>query len=424
MDSADIVNKEIRLTKPQYAFVTSKAKNPAYIAGFGAGKTFALIIKAIVQKANHPNEKLWTAFYFPTFDLCRVVGIPRFTEQLILLGVPHTTNKTLFFVESPYFGRTYFRSMDRPDSIIGYEVAFSFVDELDRLKHEKAAEVWGLIVSRNRQKIPGGGLNTISVASTPEGFRFCYAMWGKNPKPGYELIKASTYSNSHNLQPDYIDSLKAIYASNILAAYLDGEFVNLKSGSVYPEFDRKLNHSLETIQPSESLHVGMDFNVTKMCAIIFVLRCGDPHAVDELTGIYDTPTMIQSLKRRFPGHKIMIYPDASGGARKTTNASQSDLSLLKLSGFSVCVNSRNPFVRDRILSSNGMICNSLGIRRFRLNPDKCPQLLESLEQQSYKNGEPDKTGGLDHAADAFGYFINYKFPIMSRGGTTMRMTGI
>jgi hypothetical protein len=88
-------------------------------------------------------------------------------------------------------------------------------------------------------------------------------------------------SNAHNLPPDYIPSLRDTYPAHLLAAYLEGEFVNLTTGSVYAEFDRRLNRLAELILPKEPLHVGMDFNVGKMAAIMHVLRDGEPHAVAE-----------------------------------------------------------------------------------------------------------------------------------------------
>ena len=42
-----------------------------------------------------------------------------------------------------------------------------------------------------------------------------------------------------------------------------------------------------------------------------------------------------SIKERYAGHKITIYPDASGNSRKTVNASESDISLLRRAGFTV-----------------------------------------------------------------------------------------
>src|SRR5690606_32428986 len=126
-----------------------------------------------------------------------------------------------------------------------------------------------------------GSLNTVAAATTPEGFRFVYERWKKDPEEGYRLIKASTMSNAKNLPKDYITSLRKSYPANLLAAYLDGEFVNVAAVTVYPYFDRQLNASQETIKPNEPLHIGMDFNVGKMSAVVFVLRNDQPHAVAE-----------------------------------------------------------------------------------------------------------------------------------------------
>ena len=165
----------------------------------------------------------------------------------------------------------------------------------------------------------------------------------------------------------------------------------------------------------------MDFNVAHGAAVIHVLRGDDPFAVAELTDVFDTPAMIGLLKRDYPGHSIMIYPDASGNNRKSNNASESDLSLLKAAGFRVCVNAANPRVKDRVLAVNAMI-HRAGSRRYRVNPEKCPNLVESLEKQAYdKNGEPAKDGGLDHILDAAGYMLVYRYPLTGRPAMTMNM---
>ncbi|MEO8837559.1 MAG: terminase family protein, partial [Herbaspirillum sp.] len=271
--------------------------------------------------------------------------------------------------------------------------------------------------ARNRQKCQMP--NSVAVATTPEGFRFVYERWQKNPVKGYRLYRAKTMDNAANLPAEYIDNLRNSYPTNLLAAYLDGEFVNLTAGSVYPEFDRLLNADSVEIKDKETLHVGMDFNVGKMSAVLHVLRGDDPHAVAEITGVLDTPAMAQTIKDRYKdkGHAIMIYPDASGNARKSNNASESDLSILRSFGFQVCVNLSNPRIKDRVLSANAMIHKD-GARRYRINPETCPQLVESLEKQSYdKNGEPDKSAGLDHIIDAATYFISYRYPIIKRTAT-------
>ena len=403
---------DLVFTDPQADFIEATEQFPAMVAGFGAGKSHAGIWRAIIKKLQY--RSLNVAYYLPTYDLVTRMGMPRFCECLDSLGIPYKPNKVDSVIDVEGFGLVIFRTMDNPARIVAYEVADSICDELDTLTTDKARDVWNKVIARNRQKKPDGSLNTVGVATTPEGFRFVYERWEKAPAAGYRLIKASTYSNAANLPDGYIDSLRASYPANLLAAYLDGEFVNLTAGSIYPEFDRVLNDSRETIQPSEPLHIGMDFNVGKMSAVVFVLRGGNPHAVDELTGLLDTPAMIAAIKSRYEGHAVFVYPDASGQSRKSNNASESDIALLRQARFSVMVAPANPAVKDRILSMNQMI-HADGVRRLLVNQDKCPSFVESLEKQAYdKNGEPDKSSGLDHANDAAGYFMHHKFPVLSR----------
>ena len=398
------------LTPTQKAFATSREAFPAFIGGFGSGKTAAAIARAMALKSHFRDCDI--AYYLPTYPLVEDIAFRRFPELCERKGWSHRLNKQSAYIEFPGAGRIVFRTMEQPHRIVGYEVAHSIVDELDTLPTEKAREVWNKIIARNRQKCGMG--NTVAVATTPEGFRFVYERWVKKPAPGYVLFRAKTLDNAANLPPGYIDNLTASYPSNLLAAYLDGEFVSLTAGSVYAEFDRALNASLEKIQPNEPLHIGMDFNVGQMAAVVLVLREGDPHAVEELAGYLDTPAMIAAIKARYQGHRIFIYPDASGQARKSNNASESDLSLLRAAGFTVLSNPSNPAVKDRVLSVNQMI-HAQGVRRFKVNIDGCPGLVEGLEKQAYaKNGEPDKTAGLDHLLDAGGYFIAHKFPIVKR----------
>lgn len=401
----------------QRAFAVSRDAFPAFVGGFGSGKTAAAIARAMALKAHFKACDI--AYYLPTYPLVEDIAFRRFPDLCDRKGWAYKLNKQSAFIEFPNAGRIVFRTMEQPHRIVGYEVAHSICDELDTLPTEKAREVWNKVIARNRQKCGMG--NTVAVATTPEGFRFVWERWVKNKAPGYELFRAKTMDNAANLPDGYIDNLRNSYPTALLSAYLDGEFTNLTAGSVYAEYDRALNATSETVQPSDALHIGMDFNVGHMASVIHVLRGDNPHAVDEITDALDTPAMIALIKRDYAGHQINVYPDASGGNRKSNNASESDLSLLKAAGFRVCVNPANPRVKDRVLSVNAMI-HKEGVRRYRVNPEKCPQLVESLEKQAYdKNGEPAKDGGLDHILDAAGYMLVYRYPIVKRAATVSQL---
>lgn len=398
---------ELNPTIPQDDFIFSEAKWPAFVAGFGAGKTEALIARCLVLKIRYPQNDL--AFYEPTYDLIRMIAWPRFEGMLSQLGIPFTlTRHPTNVLEVHGAGKIYFRSMDTPNRIIGYEVADSLVDELDTLKKDDAAHCWRQILARNRQKKPDGSINTIAVATTPEGFRFVYDQWENKRVEGCEIIRAPTYSNPH-LPVDYVDNLRAMYPTNLLDAYIEGRFVNLTSGQVYTAFDRQRCHTNLTIQPHDHLHIGMDFNVGNMSAVFHVKRDGKPKAVAEITKALDTPHMIRLIKERYPDHPISVYPDSSGGSRKSNNAGETDLKLLRDAGFSVYAPKANPPVRDRINSMNAAFSKG----GYEVNTDLAPEYTKCLEQQAYdKFGDPDKTQGLDHLPDGAGYYIHYEHPLI------------
>ena len=184
------------------------------------------------------------------------------------------------------------------------------------------------------------------------------------------MVQASTYENEKYLPDDYIATLEETYPSELISAYIMGEFVNLTSGTVYNAYDRVANRSAETIQEKELLFIGMDFNVTNMSAVVYVHRDKEWHAVDD--------------------------------------ASVSDISLLESAGFSVYNHKKNPYVKDRVLSTNKAFID----KRLMINDKMCPEYARCMEQLTYDaNGEPDKKSNIDHLQDAGTYPIAYEMPI-------------
>jgi hypothetical protein len=331
----------------------------------------------------------------------------------------YKTNRSSYTIDIHGYGTIIFRSYDRPERIIAYEVAHSICDELDTLPKDKAARVWRKIAERNRQK--RAGKNTIGLVTTPDqGINgFVYEKWVKMQQPGYVLYKASTYSNPF-LPPDYTEQILANYDPILAELYLNGEFVSLNQNKVYHFFSRARHHTPRTLTAADTvLHIGVDFNIGGCCACVFVIDNNNPVAVDEFKS-HDTQDFINNLTR-YAGRHLIIYPDASGKAART-NASQSDISLIAQAGFQLQYKPSNPAVRDRINAYNGLLAHN----RLSVNTDQCPNLTNALETQGYdKKGEPEKWDvhpAVDDWADASGYFIAYKFPVI-RAMQTAKVMG-
>jgi hypothetical protein len=402
-----------RLSAPQDVFLnTLNTKYRAYVGGFGSGKTFVGCLDLLTFAGRHPGTV--QGYFGPSYPSIRDIFYPTFEEAAHLMGFRvdvMTSNKEVHIYRGRrYFGTVICRSMDKPGSIIGFKIARALVDEIDTLPKQKANEAWVKIVARMRLVVEGVQ-NSIGVTTTPEGFMFVYDKFANNPTESYSMVQASTYENEMHLPPDYIASLKEDYPEHLISAYLRGQFVNLTTGTVYKSYNRTAHRSTETIRPGEPLLIGMDFNVTKQAASVWVKRDGGKqwHAVDELVDMYDTPEAIKIIKNRYPDHRVTIYPDASGKSRKTVDASTSDIALLEGAGYRIRANASNPSVKDRINATNGAFERGV----LWVNDAKCPNIAGCLEQQVYdKNGEPDKKSGNDHQNDATTYPIAYEFPIV------------
>lgn len=411
---------KLQMTEPQLEFYQLRDKYPAFVGGFGTGKTETLANCAIRDALESSSALI--ALYEPTYDLVRLILAPRMEEKLSDMGIRYKYNKqeNIIYTSSGQCGDFVLRTLENPARIVGYQSYRAHVDEIDTLKKDQARLAWQKIIARNRQQPEGADpLNRVSAYTTPEGFRFVFDTWGRNPKPGYRMVQAATYTNPF-LPEDYVDSLRDSYPPALIAAYIEGKFTNLNSGSVYPDFCRKLNHTDEVEREREPLLIGMDFNRLKMSGVVYVQRDGHPVAVAEITDGRDTPYMAELIKAQYKdkGHPIQIFPDASGANSSSKNASESDLSILRQAGFSIRVNSRNPAIADRVNAVNALILNGKGERRLKINTNRCPHLTDGIEQQSYdKNGMPDKSSGIDHLNDAAGYPLAFLYPIVKPAPT-------
>jgi len=400
----------LQLSNPQGIFLNGlNTKFRSYVGGFGSGKTFVGCMDLLTFALAHPG--IIQGYFAPTYPSIRDIFYQVFDEVATMLGfrtdIKEANKEVHIYRGSVYYGTIICRSMDRPNSIIGFKIARAMVDEIDTLPKNKATNVWNKIIARMRLVVKGVQ-NSIGVTTTPEGFLFVYNKFANNPTESYSMVQASTYENQDHLPEDYITSLLETYPSALVEAYVGGQFVNLTSGTVYNAYDRIKHRSTETIQDKELLRIGMDFNVQSMSAVVYVVRGKQWHAVAELKGIYDTPAMIHAIKGLYPEHAVTIYPDATGRSRKSLDASISDIGLLEQAGFQVLANKSNPLIKDRVIATNqGFIKGWLFV-----NDSECQDLSKAFEQLPYdKNGIPDKSTGLDHIVDAATYPVAYENPV-------------
>lgn len=416
----------IEVNYPQAEFLSIDKPFRGFVGGYRSGKTFVGCVRLWQLASMHPGIKL--GYFAPTYPHIRDIFYDTIQEvaeeysenigRQCTIKINKSEHRVTMFINGIEYATVKCKSMDQPYAIVGFDISHALVDEIDCMKKDKADSAWKKIVARMSSVREDYSVNTVDFTTTPEGFNWMYDFFVKKLREQpemqrfYSLVKASTKQNELNLPSDYIDKLYATYPPNLVDAYVDGEFVNLLSGNIYNQYTSE-NQSDEVVTEADhTLRVGMDFNVTKMAARVFVYRNNNPHCVAEFNELYDTSDMIEHIKMRYPDKKIIVYPDASGKNRKSNGADETDIKLLKDAGFKVRANDANPRVKTRINSVNAMFCNALGVRSLYVNRNECPVTHEELEQQIYTDkGEPDKSAGKDHGNDAFGYFIAYEHGI-------------
>jgi PBSX family phage terminase large subunit len=407
----------------QLAFVADNQTQIIGIsAGYGAGKTRALAAKAVTLAA--ANQGFIGCVMEPTGPLIRDIWQNDFEDFLEHYDIPYTFRASPlpeYMLHLPG-GDTKIlcRSFENWSRIIGLNLAWVLADEIDTVTPAIANKAFPKILGRLRS----GNVRQFGAASTPEGFRWMWTTFGSEDaqtRQDRKLIKMRSVDNPH-LPPDFIERLEANYDPTLLKAYLDGEFVNLTTGTVYDRFDRT-KHVISTLPDTERepLRIGVDFNVGNMSAVIGVKLNNTLLVIDEVSGAHDTDALAQQIKARYPDRKIHVYPDASGGNR-STNASQTDIQILESYGMANQSPRANPPVRDRVSAVQALLENGKGQVRLQISAT-CRRMIECLELQCYtEKGDPDKDSGHDHMNDALGYLIWREFNPLHMGAG--RSTGI
>lgn len=400
------MTKEIKLLNHQYEVLEDTTTEIiGLVGGYGNGKTYTACRKAI--QLSYLNPSYTGIVTEPTFPMLRDIFIPEMKLALEEWGVPYKFNasNSIFLLDiNGQETKILCMSMENVERLIGVNAAWVICDEFDTSKASLAYKAFMKLLGRLR----AGIVRQFVIFTTPEGFKATYRIFVTEMDDTKRLIKAKTTDNKY-LPKDFVERLKKQYPPQLLEAYLNGEFVNLTTGTIFSYFNREKHHIDIVDDGVGAILISQDFNIGGSISCVYKMIGNILVQVDEFES-YDTREIVQNIKRRYPNRIIEIYPDASGANRKTSS-SESDLDILRNAGFSVYVNNRNPSVRDRITISNNCFDKNI----VKINTIKCPKTTQAYEQHSYKeNGEPDKINGagtVDDYTDAGTYILAYKYPI-------------
>jgi len=291
------------------------------------------------------------------------------------------------------------RGAENPDALRGVSLSSLVVDEAAYVKQE----AWEMVL-RPALSDQGGPAWFIT---TPAGLNWFHDLW----EQAQEQTDWSTFSfttiEGGNVPAEEIEAAKRTLDERTFRQEYLASFETL-SGRVFPEFDQD-NITDSAADSGGPILVGLDFNVSIMAGSI-ASKIGDTlHVWDEIAiKNSNTDEVCAWLKGKFPRREIIVYPDPTGAARKTSAAGKTDHGIIRQHGFRV-VAPRSPWaIKDRLNATNWLIKNMEGERRLMVHP-RCKNVIKSLRNLTYKEGVddfvPDKDSGLDHHADGLGYMI-------------------
>lgn len=152
----------------------------------------------------------------------------------------------------------------------------------------------------------------------------------------------------------------------------------------------------------------------------------------------NTPAVCRRLIQDWGDHrgKILIYGDATGGARGTAKVSGSDWELIEQAMYGHFGDDRvffevpnsNPSERGRINAVNARLKAIDGTVRLAIDPAQAKMVVKDFEGVRLLeggSGEIDKKKDrmLSHISDAVGYYIAREFPIHEDEVGTLPMAG-
>ena len=390
------------LTEPQKKVITDDSRFRVLITGRRFGKTY-LAINELAKFASQPNKKVW--YVAPSYRQAKAICWGVLKEKMIQHKWVKSINHSDLTITLKNNSQITLRGSDNENSLRGVGLHGLVMDEFADI----SKETWFEVLRPTLSDTKGHAL----FCGSPRGFgNWSYELYkmGETNKD-WKSFQYTTLEGEQ-VSEDEIEQAKQDLDLRTFQQEYEATFVNY-SGMIYYNFSRDKNIVDKYNKNTGILHIGLDFNVDPMSAVVCVIENDRIFMIDEIQ-IYSSNTneICEEIRTRYKNVQIVVYPDPSARQRKTSAGGLTDLAILKNNGFDVRCRSTAPLVRDRINAVNSKLKNVNGKSSLFI-VKSCKNAIKSIERQIYKEGThiPDKDSGYDHMNDALGYLVEYNFPL-------------
>ena len=381
------------------------------LAGYASGKTSALVkaiehtVKLLLGKKDLEahNPKILVASKNLTFMKKTLTGL--LEQDLKETNSEYSYDKAHNIITIGNVELLLIPDEDE-SSIYGFSCSCAYVDELDELDTQTAMAVVKSINDRCRQQIEGFRTPFMCYTTSSQGLKGTYQtiMHFQKSGIGYVLMRARTKDNIY-LPKDYVENMYSIYNEKEVACLLEGQFVSIDSGLVFPDYHpdvNKLDVDLYDYVRDNSLpvYIGQDFNGFGNNAVAFAIISGAIIAIKD----YEFPDIRRApevFRYDFPTSEILWIPDMTYKEHFVEFKKE-----LRVFNIKIAYRSCNPLVGDR-----NFACNKLFVAQRLFICPMCKGMENTLMtwQKDPKTGQPSKggKGAPDHKGDCMGYVVHY-----------------
>ncbi len=370
------------------------------VAGCGRrfGKSY-LATYTLIDKAIFDGKGGNYFFVAPTFAQARQILweiLKNFTRDN---GFATNINESRLEVTLINGSRIFLKGADRPDTMRGVSLSGVVMDEFATIRDPE--NVWQQVLRPALSDQKGWAM----FISSPAGRNYFYDLYNEaKVRDGWESWQFTTldggYVDDEEIEAAKHDLDERSFRQEYLASFESFD------GLVVPDYDRAKNSTDEKITEDDTLIIGIDFNVNKMPAAVFLKRGHELHMVDLFYGSFNTDELMQAITLRYPTHTIIFHTDASGTANKSSAGGTTDIKIIENYGYRVMNLRKNPNIIDRVNSFNSMVRSADNTRRFFIST-ALKRGVDTLEKHVFDdNGLPDKKHEyFDDVFDAMSYAV-------------------
>lgn len=390
----------VKLSRVQSQVFNSQSQNRVWVAGRQSGKSFAAVTECIAAAGRKERAKVW--YLAPTRDQVRELAWEPL-KMLLPEGWCAQKNETRMSVMLRNGSEIRLHSAEEPARLRGPGLDFAVMDEFAWIERDAWDALEPTLAHRNGRAL---------FISTPRGYNWAYDFYmkGLTGEKGWKSWQSTT-ADGGLISEERLAQARANLGPAMFRQEYEASFETL-AGRVYSNFDRVANTRPAIAMQSAAILIGMDFNVHPMSYVVAQQAGDECHVLESVQlPVSNTEEVAQHLKNTYPTARIIVCPDPSGKARKTSApVGQTDFTILQRHGFAIDASNSAPPVVDRINNVQANLLSADGRRRLIVAAG-AKHLIKALDGLTYKEGTnlPDKNGGLDHITDALGYLLWQRF---------------